>query len=135
METGRWLREHSSPEDVVATDAHCRPVGQGCDSRHFWVSGYSERRVLVEGWAYAGSTLARSTVPGPSYLTLEYADRARLAANDEMFRHPSPENITQLVRQYGVKWAFSVNNAPLESAGAKLRFRSGTCSLYELSEK
>ncbi|HUR08791.1 MAG TPA: hypothetical protein VM347_40060, partial [Nonomuraea sp.] len=132
MEAGRWLRDHSSPDDVVATNAHCRPVGwQVCDSRHFWVSGYSERRVLVEGWAYAQSTMARSTPFGTSYLALPFADQARLAANDAVFRQPSAENIARLIHEYGVKWAFTENDTALDGF-AKLRFRSGACSVYEL---
>lgn len=132
LEAGRWLRDHSSPDDVVATNAHCRPVGwKVCDSRHFWVSAYSERRVLVEGWAYAQSTMSRSEPFGTSYLALPFADQARLAANDAVFRQPSAENVARLVREYGVKWAFTENGAALDSF-ATLRFRSGQCSVYEL---
>ncbi|MEU7741539.1 hypothetical protein [Nonomuraea sp. NPDC049158] len=132
LEAGRWLRDHSSPDDVVATDAHCRPVGwKVCDSRHFWVSAYSERRVLVEGWAYAQSTMSRSEPFGISYLALPFADQARLAANDAMFRQPSAENVARLVREYGVKWAFTENDTALDGF-ATLRFRSGQCSVYEL---
>ncbi|MEV0350343.1 hypothetical protein AB0H88_31570 [Nonomuraea sp. NPDC050680] len=133
LEAGRWLRDHSSPDDVVATNAHCRPVGwKVCDSRHFWVSAYSERRVLVEGWAYAQSTMSRSEPFGTSYLALPFADQARLAANDAMFRQPSAENVARLVREYGVKWAFTENDAALDGF-ATLRFRSGQCSVYELN--
>jgi hypothetical protein len=60
----RWLRDHSDPTDLVATNLHCRgPVDHPvvCDARHFWVSGYSERRVLVEGWAYTQPAMARAT--------------------------------------------------------------------------
>ncbi|MFG1964011.1 hypothetical protein [Nonomuraea sp. NPDC049028] len=132
LEAGRWLRDHSSPDDVVATNAHCRPVGwKVCDSRHFWVSAYSERRVLVEGWAYAQSTMSRSEPFGISYLALPFADQARLAANDAMFRQPSAENVARLVREYGVKWAFTENDTALDGF-ATLRFRSGQCSVYEL---
>ncbi|MEU8145254.1 hypothetical protein [Nonomuraea sp. NPDC048901] len=132
LEAGRWLRDHSSPDDVVATNAHCRPVGwKVCDSRHFWVSAYSERRVLVEGWAYAQSTMSRSEPFGTSYLALPFADQARLAANDAVFRQPSAENVARLVREYGVKWAFTENGVALDSF-ATLRFRSGQCSVYEL---
>ncbi|MEV1245895.1 hypothetical protein [Nonomuraea sp. NPDC049750] len=132
LEAGRWLRDHSSPDDVVATNAHCRPVGwKVCDSRHFWVSAYSERRVLVEGWAYAQSTMSRSEPFGLSYLALPFADQERLAANDTMFRQPSAENVARLVREYGVKWALTENDTALDGF-ATLRFRSGQCSVYEL---
>ncbi|MFD1542390.1 hypothetical protein [Nonomuraea guangzhouensis] len=133
MEAARWLRDHSAPGDVVATDGHCRPIAgkKRCDSRHFWVSGYSERRVLVESWAYAQSTLSRSQPFGTSFLAVPFVDQARLAANDEVFRQPSAENIARLVHEYGVKWAFAENGTALDGF-AKLRFRSGQCSVYLL---
>ncbi|WP_336213015.1 hypothetical protein [Nonomuraea sp. LPB2021202275-12-8] len=136
MEAGRWLRKHSRPDDVVATNAHCRPVRTYCDSRHYWVSGYSERRVLVEGWAYAESTLSRAPLTEESYLSLGFADPDRLAVNDAAFMAPSAENIERLIRTYGVKWLFVDESQNIPSPAlerfARLRFRSGACSVYEL---
>ncbi|MGW0802043.1 hypothetical protein [Nonomuraea sp. NPDC002799] len=131
MEAGRWLRDHSSPGDVVATDLHCRPLGWiACDSRHFWVSGFSERRVLVEGWGYAESTLSRAT--NTPYLLVPFADQARLAANDAVFVAPSAANARRLARQYGVRWLFTGINPQLGTI-AKLRFANATSSVYELA--
>ncbi|MBF8187621.1 hypothetical protein ITP53_18140 [Nonomuraea sp. K274] len=131
---GRWLRDHSSPGDVVATDLHCRPVRwPACDSRHFWVSGFSERRVLVEGWAYAESTLSRTELFGASYLMVPFADPGRLAANDAVFARPSAENVRHLAQKYGVKWLFTGINHRLDKF-AQLRFRNATSSVYELSQ-
>ncbi|MGN9836594.1 hypothetical protein ACTMTI_00595 [Nonomuraea sp. H19] len=133
LEAGRWLREHSSPDDVVATDLHCRPVPvPGCDSRHYWVSGFSERRVLVEGWGYAESTLSRTELFVTSYLSVPFADSARLAANDAAFAAPSAENVQRLARKYGVKWLFTGLNPELEKFAA-LRFRNTTSAVYEVS--
>ncbi|MFC5833035.1 hypothetical protein [Nonomuraea insulae] len=132
-EAGRWLREHSSPDDVVATDLHCRSwLGPVCDSRHFWVSGFSERRVLVEGWAYAESTLSRARPFVTSYLEVPFADQARLAANDAVFRAPTAENVRHLAQQYGVKWLFTGINPKLGKF-ARLRFQNTTSSIYKLS--
>ncbi|TDC85868.1 hypothetical protein E1292_48550 [Nonomuraea deserti] len=132
MEAGRWLRDHSSPGDVVATDLHCRPVTESaCDSRHYWVAGFTERRVLVEGWAYAESTLSRTPLFRTSYLDVPFADPARLAANDAVFRRPTAENVRHLAQKYGVKWLFTGRNSKLEGF-AQLRFRNGSSSVYEL---
>ncbi|MER6943527.1 hypothetical protein ABT294_05820 [Nonomuraea sp. NPDC000554] len=138
VEAGRWLRDHSAPDDVVATNAHCRPLlKKHCDSRHFWVSGYSERRVLVEGWAYAASTLSRAHLATMTYVAIPFADPARLAANDAVFREPSAKNVEELVRKYRVKWLLVDNsvNPPAPTLGkfAELRFHSGACSVYELT--
>ncbi|NRQ35803.1 hypothetical protein HII36_28795 [Nonomuraea sp. NN258] len=140
LEAGRWLRDHSRPDDVVATNAHCRPPGRrGCDSRHFWVAGYTERRVLIEGWAYAESTLARAPGAGVPYLDLPYADQARLAANDAAFRAPTPETLRRLNRAYGVRWLLvdasdRRSTPPLAELGrhAALRFRHGDCLVYQI---
>jgi hypothetical protein len=127
------LREHSSPDDVVATDLHCRPAAwPKCDGRHFWVSGFSERRVLVEGWAYAESTLSRAELFVTPYLEVPFADPARLAANDAVFREPSAGNVRHLAQKYGVKWLFTGINPKLGKF-ARLRFRNATSSVYELT--
>ncbi|MET8004875.1 hypothetical protein [Nonomuraea glycinis] len=133
MEASRWLRDHSAPDDVVATNGHCRPLRSPyCDSRHYWVSAYSERRVLVEGWAYAESTLSRAPLTDESYLSLGFADPVRLAANDSVFLAPSATNIARLIRAYDVEWLLVDGKAPPLGQFARLRFRSGACSVYQL---
>ncbi|MBB6555679.1 hypothetical protein [Nonomuraea rubra] len=135
LEAGRWLRAHSAPGDVVATNLHCRyDWWQVCDSRHFWVSGFTERRVLVEGWAYAESTLSRARPFVRSYLAEPFVDRARLAANDVVFEAPTSENVRTLAQKYGVKWLFTGINPALEKF-AQLRFRNATSSVYRLPER
>ncbi|MFB9468956.1 hypothetical protein ACFFR3_05530 [Nonomuraea salmonea] len=131
LAAGRWLRDHSSPGDVVATDLHCHhPRWKVCDSRHFYVSAFTERRVLVEGWAYAESTLARAGTR--SYLEIPYADQARLAANDAAFTTPTAQNVQRLATDYGVRWLYTGIRPELD-AYARLRFRNATTSVYELS--
>ncbi|MFI7127623.1 hypothetical protein ACIBQ1_18130 [Nonomuraea sp. NPDC050153] len=135
LKAGRWLRAHSSPDDVVATDLHCRPVqAPGCDSRHYWVSGFTERRVLVEGWAYAESTLSRAELFVSPYLEVPFADPARLAANDAVFRAPTAANVRHLATRYGVKWLFTGTNPELGKF-ARLRFRNSTSSVYQLTAR
>jgi hypothetical protein len=135
LEAGRWLRDHSSPADVVATDLHCRPVPRrSCDSRHYWVSGFTERRVLVEGWAYAESTQSRTPLFETSYLRVPFVDAALLAANDAVFAAPTAENVRHLARKYGVKWLFTGANPDLRKF-ATLRFRNGSFSVYEIADR
>ncbi|MFI7113551.1 hypothetical protein ACIBK9_45055 [Nonomuraea sp. NPDC050227] len=136
LEAGRWLRDHSAPGDVVATDLHCRNPAprRTCDSRHFWVSGFTERRVLVEGWAYAESTLSRAEMFVTPYLQVPFADQARLADNDAAFREPSAANVRRLRWKYGVRWLFTSNDPALEKY-AELRFRNADVSVYELTTR
>ena len=84
VEAARWVRDNSSPDQVLATNAHCRAVGGDgvCDARSFWLSAYSERRVLVEGWLFA----PRVSETGEQ----SFWDPALLALNDEAFTAPTP---------------------------------------------
>ncbi|NUT36052.1 MAG: hypothetical protein HOV79_23600 [Hamadaea sp.] len=135
-EAGRWLRDHSSPDDLVATNGHCWPAAKGCDSRHFWVSGYAERRVLVESWAYTAWAHA-AWIPFKLHPSrVPYHDPAKLAANDEVFARPSAAAVTRLRDAYGVKWLFvdGGQNPPAPGLAdvAILRFAAGSCAVYEL---
>jgi hypothetical protein len=81
-----WLRAHSLPGQRIMTNAHCGPArampnGRACDSRHFWISALTQRRVLVEGWAYT----ARSGDWTEPY----WGRSSLLLANDKTFTDPS----------------------------------------------
>ncbi len=105
-----WLRGHSDPDDLIATNSHTRLLGRAAafDHRSFWISAYSERRVLVEGWAYIApevvglpSNELTNRSSGPPFW-----DPERLRLNDEVFTHPTAANLAQLQRRYGVDWLF-----------------------------
>lgn len=109
IEAARWLREHSSPDERVATNIHTRDPRRGEDHRSFWVSAWSERRVLVEGWAYI--PLASVGLPsgggneetvGPS----RFWDPEALAAGDSAISDPTPERLALLRERYDVRWLF-----------------------------
>lgn len=51
----QFIRSHSTPAEKVITNKHCLSgtvADQNCDARWFAVAAWTERRVLVEGWAY-----------------------------------------------------------------------------------
>ncbi|GAA2914177.1 hypothetical protein GCM10010517_80680 [Streptosporangium fragile] len=137
-EAGRWLRDHSRPDDVVATNAHCAVPGTArCDNRHFWVSGLSERRVLVEGWGYSAGAHARvRDVTTHAITSLPFWDPERLADNDTVFRSPTAAGVRRLRERYGVRWLFVDTRygrpAPPLDGFARLRHRSGACAVYEI---
>jgi hypothetical protein len=138
MAAGHWLRDHSAPGDVVATNARCRfPRHRACDNRHFWVAAYTERRVLVEGWGYTARSLARVTdVNRQSLALVPFWDRARLAANDAAFAAPSARTVGRLRDAYGVRWLFvdETAGAPARTLGrfARLSYRFGGCAVYQV---
>ncbi|MFI7706023.1 hypothetical protein [Nonomuraea sp. NPDC049480] len=137
LAAGRWLRDRSAPDDIVATNTHCRLGHENpCDSRAYWTAALTERRVLVEGWAYA----ARNTDgwrPGEGVVDRPFWDRERMQANDEVFERPSAEAVRRLRDRYGVRWLFVDERrlTPGSSLGsfASRRFRSGDFGVYQVS--
>ncbi len=138
MAAAHWLRDHSGPGDLVATNAHCLWGQESpCDSRHFWVAALSERRVLVEGWAFTARSQERWR-PGLSVNHLPFWDEPMMAANDAAFTAPSAAAMRLLRDRYGVRWLFA--DERLTGAGpeaiarfADLGFRSGGYAVYRLS--
>lgn len=133
----RWLRANSDPGTLVATNLHCQALMDSvdtCAARHFWVSGFSERRVLVEGWAYTASANA-AVKSGTSDRLERYWDVALLRANDAAFTTPSTASLDELRDRYGVQWLFADLRLADENglgSQADLRFRSGSYAVYHL---
>ncbi|MGH3472388.1 MAG: hypothetical protein ACRDPG_10145 [Nocardioidaceae bacterium] len=101
----RWVANHSSPDTLIATNVHCAEPTGPCDNRNFWISGYSRRRVLIEGWGYTSVTTAdRPAGAGSRGVASPYPHL--LAMNDAAFEHPSATTVGRLVRRYGVRWLF-----------------------------
>jgi hypothetical protein len=132
----RWLRDHSDPDDVVATNTHCHASYRGfCDNRHFWISGYSERRVLLESWGYTARALAEIDDGEPFYY-VPYWRPELLAENDRAFRHPSAATVGALRTKHGVRWLFvdeRYDTPPPElDRYATVRYRGIDVTVYEL---
>ncbi|GAA0812392.1 hypothetical protein [Spirilliplanes yamanashiensis] len=131
----RWLRAHSSPADLIATNAHCRR-GKTCDNLHFWFSAFSERRFLVEGWGFTAKANAMPGRAGGSPILAPFWDPALLAANDVVFRAPDAASVDRLRREFGVRWLLVDEGAspvsPELNRHATLRFRAGRCAVYQL---
>ena len=137
-EVARWIREHSDPNDLLATNMHCLPHGtpagtDRCHARHHWVSALSERRVLLEGWAYAPaphapgfvSAVGHSAFWAPEFLTM----------NDRSINNPTSEGMHWLTDQ-GVDWIVVNNDLVLDENAlggfAERRFASGNMSVYRV---
>jgi hypothetical protein len=130
IEAARWTRDHSSPHDVVATNAHCLQVVNGwCDARSFWLSAYSERRVLVEGWAFAPRVAALGAYT-------PFWDQDLLRRNDAAFTAPTVEGLRDLRVRYGVRWLVVDRSVGKESPKlrtlARLSFDNGRMAVYQL---
>jgi hypothetical protein len=129
VEAARWVRDHSRPTDVLATNAHCLSgTGPTCDARSFWLSAYSERSVLVEGWSFAPRLVESATGA--------FWDPALLDLNDLAFYAPSPELLAELRHRYHVRWLVVDREVGRESndlsALARLGYTDGRMAVYEL---
>ncbi|MEU8226324.1 hypothetical protein [Kribbella sp. NPDC048915] len=132
----RWLRRNSAPGDLIATNAHCIIERDGlCDSRHFWLAALSERPVLIEGWSYSNQAnrIALANDGNPSLIP--YWNRSELAANDLVFKAPTPTAIQRL-RESGVRWLFADHRAGQVSPSLRnyVRLRHATldATIYEI---
>lgn len=101
IEAARWLRDHSDVDEVVMTNRHCAsPVWVNCDSRRFAVTAFTERPVLLEGWAY---TRSWSKTPGGVYKPFWNPDLQAL--NDEFLADPTAARAERLYEE-GVRWIY-----------------------------
>jgi hypothetical protein len=131
VDAARWVRDHSRPSDVVATNVHCLPasLSEGCDPRSFWLSAYSERRVLVEGWAFA----PRVSASGSS----AFWDPELLRRNDDAFTAPTETGLADLRAFEGVRWLVAdrlgMTESTLLRSLARLRYENDRIAVYELT--
>jgi hypothetical protein len=117
VQAATWIEEHSDPYDIVATNVHCRkPAAKLCDNRNFWVSAYTERRIVIEGWGYTQTTngdysadTRNAYIPAP--------DPQRLKINDAAFLHPSAATVNRLVQTYDVRYLFVSKKYPVNLDG------------------
>ncbi|GAA1518167.1 hypothetical protein GCM10009827_036590 [Dactylosporangium maewongense] len=144
MQAGRWLRDHSGPDDLVATNAHCFVLaGENptqCDNRHFAFAAYSERRFLIEGWGFTSRAHEVAAEIGVNDVVVPYWNQQLLSDNDAAFISPSAATIDKLRDQYGVRWLFvleasdpsAVSASPSLGEFAQLRHRAGKIAVYEI---
>ncbi|GAA3024023.1 hypothetical protein [Streptosporangium longisporum] len=138
LAAGRWLRAHSRPDELVATNAHCRwGMEEPCDGRHFWVAALTERRVLVEGWTYTARNTARWR-PGMPTLHLPFWDAGLIGLNDAVFAAPTDDTVRRLRDRHGVRWLLADEHRGNVSPGlgrfATPMFRSGDYAVYRLPD-
>jgi hypothetical protein len=136
LEAGRWLRDHSDPDDLVATNAHCQRLDNACTDLHFSMSAYSERRMLVEGWGFTTTAHTEAARLDMWVGVVPYWRQEILADNDAAFRDPSSQRVALLRDHYGIRWLFvdesQDNVSPRLPDFATERYRSGVAAVYEL---
>ncbi|MGO4599255.1 hypothetical protein [Terrabacter sp. 2RAF25] len=137
VRAARWVAANTPSRDVVATNLHClRLLTQpGCDARSFWVSGLTQRAVLVEGWAYTEAAHEANGRNNLGSRQQPFSDPATFALNEAAFTAPSPAGLDALYAR-GVRWLYADRRAstvsPALATLADLRLRLGTADVYEL---
>jgi hypothetical protein len=133
----RWLQRNSEPDDVIATNVHClqKKTVPLCDARAYWVTAFTQRRALLEGWAYTTAAHEKHGVGGRPYSRQPFSDRQLFALNEAAFRAPTQEILGALYDK-GVRWLFADTAAgpvsPSLADLADLAHESGTVQIYRL---
>ena len=132
-----WVAQHAPADDVIATNVHCwskRTVAH-CDSRAYWVTAFTERRALVESWAYTKAAHDAQGVDGYRSTRQPFADQALLELNDSAFTSPTAAGLAEL-RAKGVRWLYADELAgPVSTSLATLAVpvhTSGSVTIYQL---
>ena len=137
ISAARWIRDHSSIDDMVMTNRHCiTPVApKRCDSRRWVVAAFSERQMLLEGW----TATPRSTDLAPlgrQSIYIDYWKPELLALNDGFIVKPDAVAAAKLSGM-GVSWVFVDYTRPhartLEPF-AHLRFHTPGADVYWLPQ-
>jgi hypothetical protein len=133
IEAARFIRRNSGSDDRIATNVHCHLArASHCLAGSYWIAGYAERRVLLEGWSYR--TRVDDTYPdrvqGP------FRDDELLRLNDEVFSNPSRQVLETLRTKYDVQWLLVDErvSAPPENLDrlTELRFQLGSVRVYQV---
>ncbi|TCO17659.1 hypothetical protein EV652_117112 [Kribbella steppae] len=133
IEAARFIRRNSGSGDLIATNLHChRARASHCLTGSYWIAGYAERRVLVQGWAYK----TRVDDAYPHGVQSSYWDEETLRLNDEAFTKPTRDVLETLRNRYGVQWLLLDErvSAPPKNLDrlTELRFQYGTVRVYQV---
>lgn len=133
----RWLRANSAPTDVVATNVHCsgKATTDHCDARGFWVGAFTERRMLVESWAYTSQAHSAEGQDGYPYTRQPFYDPTLFALNESAFYRPSVK-IMEDLRDKHVRFLFADSEAgrisPELASLANRVHQDGSVTIYEI---
>ncbi|MGZ0149271.1 hypothetical protein ACXJJ3_19540 [Kribbella sp. WER1] len=133
IEAARFIRRNSGSDDRIATNLHCHQArASHCATGSYWIAGYAERRVLVQGWSYQ----ARVDDSYPAGVQGPYWDQDLLDLNDEVFSNPTRQTIETLRSKYDVQWLLLDERvtAPPKNLDklTELRFQLGTVRVYQI---
>lgn len=129
-EIGKYLRDNSDINDLLATNRHCAGIeeNQTCTARQFALTAISERRVFLEGWSYTTCSLSDPILNS-------YWRSDSWKSNQVFFLNPN-EQTWNLFKDSGVKWLVVDTTRPSSSSYsdfAELVKTSGQVQLWKVS--
>jgi len=124
-----WLRNNSSPNDVIAVNNQFRQGSS--DPRYIYFSAFAERRVFLEGWVYEHEPWWDERMAGFPY-------RDQLALNRQIFLDADTDSARELFNR-GVKFLVVDKlhgkwNPDIKSFSAKV-FGNSDVEIYALNIK
>jgi hypothetical protein len=133
----RWLRDHSAVSDLVATNVHClHPHAAACDHRTTWIAAFTERQMLLEGWAYTFRSAGEAAKQNVPVALVAFWRPSELENNDLAFEVPTAARIAVLRQRYGVAWMFADTRYPVDltalRAVADLKYHVGVYDVFKL---
>ena len=137
IDAARFIRDHSNVTDLVMTNRHCtvpRVPYDGCDSRRWIVTAFSERQALVEGWT-ATPRATQIAPKGRDSVTVDYWKPDVLKLNDGFTTLPTADAQRRLWN-LGVRWVYVENtiaHAATLAPYATLRFSTADASAWQLN--
>ncbi len=122
----QWLDAHAAPDDVVATNRHCRNNGDRCLASQFTVAALGGRQVLVEGWSFTATANERAVALGLSSNRVPFWRPDVLARNDAAFDPALSVDQRRaaaraLAQQDGVRWLVVQRDGRLVDAEGRAR--------------
>jgi hypothetical protein len=95
-----WIRDHTSPNAVLAVNNHSLSPDQS-DSKYFYYSAFAERRIELESWDYSEQTIRQGYFSLPAALT---PFPRRLALANAVFHRGDEHALRTLAREFDVSY-------------------------------
>ena len=97
-----WIRDHTSPDAVLAVNNFKEAYGRSRKATYFYYAAFAERRVFLEGWLYSAQSW---NVLGENAVNERRSPfPRRLRLNRAVFERADPRALRVLVREYGVRY-------------------------------
>lgn len=140
VDASQWVREHTDPDALLATNVHCAdpPERPRCNLQGFWPAGLTGRRMLLGTWSYTPEAHRRHGEGGLSSRTLPFHDAELYELNQRAFIDPTPE-VLDALRDRGVDVLFGVRAytdvSPELDALATELYRNDEVVVYSLPDQ